>query len=579
MFMFKRCMGPGLVAAVLLMFAGACGKSRPTDQKKAETTQPPQSPSASAGAAALSGDTVARIHWLGKKRLAGETNAAHFMSIWNLPESAKLEAQTLDKLAVAPWRLLLGDTNLTVTNTPASLLRPLLDDLVQEESYLELRHPTNQPGALAFAIRLSAERAALWETNLASVIGAVPGIRPAPGPAGAHAWQLQTTNGPSTAPGFLQLTRAGEWTVLGVGQDSNPVFSDVLARVQRDHAPFPARATNFWLEADLDLRGAVAALSLGWKLPKDLPAVALTLIGDGENVRTRGELKFPEPQSWELEPWNIPTNLIHDPLIGFSAIRGIRPWLKSFKPWNDLHLGTPPNQAFFWAQSGGPLHFVAVPSSEASNQVNTITELVIDKINPLSATSKMRVGKFEPMTNSPGLLWRGIPFFSPNLSCADLDGTPFIIGGFFGNKFTTRPMPHELLQQFSASKDLLWYDWEITQPCLEGLTQVAQLARHVIARARMTSTPGLRWLIAISSKLANSGTAVRVLDPTRLSVTRNSTVGLTGAELQIFADWLESPDFPRGLHTFLAPVDSVPPEQMSESADGVSTNAPSATHP
>jgi hypothetical protein len=140
-------------------------------------------------------------------------------------------------------------------------------------------------------------------------------------------------------------------------------------------------------------------------------------------------------------------------------------------------------------------------------------------------------------------------------------------------------MPHELLQQFSASKDLLWYDWEITQPCLEGLTQVAQLARHVIARARMTDTLGLHWLIAISSKLASSGTAVRVLDPTRLSVTRNSTVGLTAAELQIFADWLESPDFPHGLHTFLAPVDSLAPEQMSESADGVSTNAPSATHP
>ena len=39
--------------------------------------------------------TVARIHWLGMNQLSHETNAAHFMTIWNLPESARLEAHAV----------------------------------------------------------------------------------------------------------------------------------------------------------------------------------------------------------------------------------------------------------------------------------------------------------------------------------------------------------------------------------------------------------------------------------------------------------------------------------------------------
>src|SRR6185369_3796816 len=56
---------------------------------------------------ANSANHVARIHWVGMKRLSSDPNAAYFLSIWNMPESKQLEAQTLEKLATAPWRLLL----------------------------------------------------------------------------------------------------------------------------------------------------------------------------------------------------------------------------------------------------------------------------------------------------------------------------------------------------------------------------------------------------------------------------------------------------------------------------------------
>src|SRR5437773_2398219 len=77
---------------LMVVLSGGCKKSTPADESSRPTqAQPsPLSPLPS---------SVSRIHWLGKKGLAAETNAAGFMKIWNMPESTRLEKQTLDKLA------------------------------------------------------------------------------------------------------------------------------------------------------------------------------------------------------------------------------------------------------------------------------------------------------------------------------------------------------------------------------------------------------------------------------------------------------------------------------------------------
>ena len=150
------------------------------------------------------------------KRLAAETNAASFLRMWNLPETAKLKKQTLDKLALALTGATALESNYEAlavgrltpaaanqaagtTNQPPSYssqspsgalqsainhqlstndFRPLLDDLASEESYLEVRQATNQPGTLALAIRLDAQRMALWQTNLAAALEFLTGARP-----------------------------------------------------------------------------------------------------------------------------------------------------------------------------------------------------------------------------------------------------------------------------------------------------------------------------------------------------------------------------------------------------------------
>src|SRR5207247_270469 len=108
-----------------------------------------------------------------------------------------------------------------------------------------------------------------------------------------------------------------------------------------------------------------------------MPRLSVTIIGDGEAVRTRGQLDFPDPLNLKLDPWNIPTNLISSPLVSFTAVRGLGHWLASLKAWNDLQIGAPPEQVFVWGPQGTMAQlFLAAPQPEASNQVSRLTELV-----------------------------------------------------------------------------------------------------------------------------------------------------------------------------------------------------------
>jgi hypothetical protein len=536
--------------------------------------------------------TIVRVYWQGKKRLAADTNAAGLMSVWNLPESARLERQTLDKLSFAPWQLLRGATPPSANQLSTDQLsninyqlstnqtRPLLDDLVQNECFLEVRQATNQLGELAFAIRLNNERAGLWETNLAAALESLTGIRPAVPPAASRAgtsqrdvptgWALKKHH----VPNLIQLARAGEWTVLGAAQDHNALFDEMLVRIQRDGAPFSAPATNdrlrmdpatgqlrrvsgapapnFWLEADVDLRQAASALALNWDVPAGVPPVSLAITGTGTNVLTVGNMYLPESLPGNLESWIIPAGLIRQPLAGFTAIRGVKPWVASLKLWNDLQIGSPPDQICFWALRGAPPQtFFAAPLADASNRVCQITDLVLQKCNPKFAAPGLF--EFEKAQDYNGLAWKGVPFMTPYLKSVVTSEGSFVSGGFLSPGGMKKALPPGLLQAIGASTNLVGYDWELTGERVEAWIQIGQFCRFALRKAQLApESAGMAWLKAIEPKLGVCVTEATRTGPARISFTRKSGVGFTGLELHLIADWLESPEFPRGLHTFLA---------------------------
>jgi hypothetical protein len=551
-----------LLGCLFLTLVGGCKQSGSADktpsQNSEQTTQ--------------AFTNVARIHWLGKKRISAETNAAGFMQIWNLPQSARLEMQTLDKLALAlviTNRAPLTNYQAPPTNYsallkgPSAYLRPLLDDLLQEESYWEFGS-SPEASQLAFAVKLHQSRAFLWQSNLLAAAKAWVGSKVSPDGKG---WQIELSAPPSMVDFFvasnslaedlisrkihIELQRSADWTLVGIGPKTNGLLGNLRRRIERHQAPFQSRATNFWFEAENINLNQMQRL-VGLRLTQELPTVSFTMIGDGENVRTRGQLNFSKPLALELEPWTIPTNLISAPLVSFSAIRGFRPWLSALKTWTDLQPRTPPNQLYLWAIDSIPIGtYFAVPHREASNLVARISDLVLQKGRAFFATND--VARFEKAQTYNGLQWRGLPALSPFIKSFQTNGQSFVLGGTFILDQAHLPPPAELVQQVLAGPtNLIAYDWELTGPRKEQLNYIAPFIRFASYKEQMTDAQASRALIdAASASLGNCGTIFTLSSPNQISFSRRSSCGFTAIELDLLADWLESPNFPQGLRSFI----------------------------
>src|SRR6266581_3792423 len=210
-------------------------------KKKSETEKQENKPSGKVIInAPLPGEPILRIHWLGKKRIAAETNSASLLDIWDLPESLSVQSRFLDQLALAPWRLLPGNTNYSVTNAASILLRPLLDDILENEVYLEVSRLTNQPPELALSVKLDASRAALWQTSLPAIWNSLSAATNLPGGKNESAWPQ----------GKLEVRHSGDWTLIGIGRPDNPLLKmlEVTIRANTQLAP---GASRLWLEGDI----------------------------------------------------------------------------------------------------------------------------------------------------------------------------------------------------------------------------------------------------------------------------------------------------------------------------------------
>jgi hypothetical protein len=522
----------GLLLAVVVCFASGCGQEKKSSLPAAMTPSAASRP-------------VLALHWIGKTRLAQDTNAAYQMEIWKMPESVRLETQTLDKLARA-LPVFLGAPGGSTTQDFSGVIRVLLADLVQAESFCEVRASTNQPNEFALAIRLPAERSALWNTNLAALAEAFTGGKAANSAAPTFGWRVSRRQ----LPAAVQFALVGDWTVLGVGAEDNKPFADFVRRFSATNPP-TTDTNNYWIEADANL-GSLFHVSPS-VATQSLPSVHLTLAGDGHNVRTRGNLTFPEPLPIQLGPWNIPTNLIHDPLVSFTAVRGVKSWIESSSLWQNLPDGAAPDQLYFWALDGIPFQtYFTAAWPDSSNRFYNLSQRAMQNLNRYITNDLCEATS---ITNANGIFWTCNPFIQAFMRHDLEPAGEMVSGGLFPLARLRRPMPPELLSQFISQTNLLYYDWEITEARAFGWFQLASFLRMVSGKAPLESeSAGVKWLVGVSTNLGNAVTTLRLNDPTHVALSRNSSAGLTGLELQLLIEWLESPDFPRGLHTFNAPV-------------------------
>jgi len=480
-------------------------------------------------------DTILRVHWLGKKKISADTNSEGLMAVWKMPESVSLEAQTLDKLSLAPWRLLRGQTNLAVTN----LLRPLLQDLIDGESYVEVRrpaNPTNAPEEMILAVRLDNSRSGLWQTNVAAALESLTGIKPVSTDQG---WFLKKHH----APNLIEFARAGEWTVLGAAENQNRLFTQILARIQSDHHPFDAAPTNCWLQVDADLPRVAGIFGHSANLAATFPRISFALAGDGKDVHTQGDLNFPEPVAVELKPWNIPTNLIGADLLSFSALRGWTPGLIS-RLWKEAVISNPPPCEFYaWSLNGFPMQtYFAAPVVDASNAVSKLSDFIMQESMTHFATNDLV--RFERAKTFNGLQWKGAPFVSPFLKSVEGAKGGFVFGGFFPHA-TTGQSPPRFLRDLPNRTNLLYFDWEVTGPRIEQLIYLSQFIRFVQGKPQLPArSASLAFLLRMTKTLGPSRTEIVAAGPQRFHFERSSGIPFPALELQILAYWMESPQFP-----------------------------------
>jgi hypothetical protein len=532
----------------LLLLGSGCQKSSITS-----TTMPLELP-------ALAPDTVLRIHWIGKRQLSLDGSAFYFNRLLDLQESRMLESRTLDHLATVPWRLLHGDA--AVANAPVSHLRWILESLKHEEFYLEIRS-TNGSMQFGLAVRISEKHAAIWQTNMAFVVDSLTGFSPLSTPGAPHGWSVVHPQ----APARIELVRSGQWTVFGIAEGDNILMRELIDHLRKPASTVESPGTNAWVNADVDLKWAARVVGGMTNASARLPKVSIAITGDGGNVFTRSTLTFPEPMLDDLKPWTIPTELIHEPLTSFSAARGTASMVSSLPLWAAMRLGTTPDQLFSWSTGANPFQlYLAARMPDAKARMNSLATLLLNDVNPWLKENGPRVNDagiplFERLPGTDGVRWT-VPGLWPFVKPAETAGTSFLFAGLTPeqNSGTPQPIRENRYKGILNRTNLVYWGWESTASRLNDLLPVLQTARVLAHKAPLPEKClPLVWLAAIQPRLRETETHITRTGPDKLELQRKSTLGLSASELHLIADWLESPKFPRGLHTFIVPPPAAGP--------------------
>lgn len=481
---------------------------------------------------------LGQFHWVGKTQILTATNTWKLKQIWELPESVKLETQIFDKLTAALSQAVA--TNAVPSPLSTAALRGILDDLLREESVGELRGTTNGPIELELAVRLPSDRVELWQSNITAILNPLAseiGITPSIKWDHLQDWTLLTLTSPEST------------------QSAPDLSANFRQRLLALSAATGGSSTNYFLELQLDDARLMRSLIGRTAVLPAIESLRLGMFGVGEAVKTRGTVTFTNPWPLPLAAWNIPSNSISQPLISFSALRGLQPYLESLPFWQSHQLGAAPDQIFFWSQDQAPwLHFFTTQSPDANSQFLALKDFLLEQVNPELAPN--RLGVFTWATNADQVTWKGVPFCNPTFTRS---GTT-LQGGFVANAPTNRSLPVEFIQKLEAEPNLVYYDWENSGPQVGNWLQIGQLMRLAFSRAQLAHTnAGAPWLQVLHTNLAFCATSMTAETPQTLAFARSSTVGFSSIELQLLADWFDSPHFPRGLYTLDTPRKALAP--------------------
>ena len=443
-----------------------------------------------------------------------------------------LEAQTLDKLARYP-RTWLGDRVSGQLGSGAPQIRPLLDDLVHYEWYLEVQDSAGIAPAFALAIHLPDNRARIWETDLDLLLNNWTGlpIRTIP-----NGWWLKK----DLPPDFIRFLRVGEWVVVSCEQGKFDLGEELVKQINATGRPVPAPTNWLAVKANWD---RLARYFPGLNAP-GLPETDVQVTGKDGNICWNGKLEFAQPLPAHGD-WRIPAGALHQPFTSFTAVRGISGWLQN-EPWTQRYLfSPPPDQLFTWVSPGLPfLTFAAAPVSDAHAALGQLNDKLMAQSLPGGNGGGMFSFMPHPVLKDNQIALQGMPFASPFIQGLHGPEGDFIMGGFFPSPPLTKPLPPELLARLNT-KDLVFYHWEITAERMPQILNLAQLGLVLTSHKQMDAdAPVGKWVLKLTPKLGNTVTTITQSGPAEMTFSRTAPGGLTAAEFFALATWMSADNFP-----------------------------------
>jgi len=182
-------------------------------------------------------DLLVRYHFVGTASLAGNPNATKLKELWTLPQTGRLVEQTLQKLAHAPRTLYGERISPAQDERGALLLRPLLDDLLQSESFLQMRAPAGAATEWTLLVQLSAERLKVWRAGLKELLQLWKlGTTTTNTIEGFPAWEVKRTDPPT----LVRFVEAGSWLALGLGPNNLAGVGEAARRIKAGGRPIAA---------------------------------------------------------------------------------------------------------------------------------------------------------------------------------------------------------------------------------------------------------------------------------------------------------------------------------------------------
>jgi hypothetical protein len=511
------------------------------------------------------GDNLAATwHFAGSAQLANNTNFDNVKKILTLDSSLEFQHLALNRFS--SW---LAKSLFAATNDATAPLRPLLDDVLSAESFWALGGTPNGPLNFMVALRLEEKRAQAWNSALDKVIGGAEagGAMAATGVVPGRQWKL------AGGQSFWTVYSKG-WLLAGYGDDLGALRAQYLEQLSQNGRPGPA-LNQTWLEGDLDWP------RLAHWLP-DFPRILqlarakISFTAQNQSLLMSAKVIYAKAMPWKFDPWRIPSNIIHDPLISFTAGQDIAAYLDPGEPLSQLTENPLAGQYYVWALGGpgeiGLQTYGAWPVAAASNSLPRIATEAAAAFNP--ALKQMRAGELRWQPERQTLLWANLgPMLFPTLQAAPETNGEYLLLSFFPVIPRKKPAPDDLFQQILGHTNLVYYDWEGTGQrlmqwqLLSGMLPV--LPRTPAAPPPAASTnnpPGLprprpplvveeNWLTGVTPMLVERETITVITrtGPAELTVVRQSPFALTSLELVLLSHWLSGTGSP-GINPYLLPA-------------------------